>query len=178
MSAYFQESLWRWNNCIPSPSLPPWRHAFQKATATAQSQFWHLHKSISVTTTARTPRSAAVKFRKKIKTRQDGEKNTANVVKLFHCCSAVGWLHWQVSDERFSGTSCTKSSHGFCYYLEFYNMTCKCVCVFMCVRVCCLMEEAAHMNPSVQDSWVNAVDKAIGLTWQSIVLISPVSLSI
>lgn len=59
-------------------------------------------------------------------------------------------------------------------------MTCKCVCVclFMSVRVCCLAEEALHMSQSIPDSRVNAVDKAIGLTWQSIVLISPVSLSI
>lgn len=112
----------------------------------------------------------------KKKTSQEWWKNTANVVKLLHCYAAVRWLHWQVSDERFSGTS--KNSHGFCYCLEFYNMTCK--CAWDCLRMweCCLTEEAVHMNSSVQDSRVNAVDKAIGFTWQSIVLISPVSLSI
>jgi len=51
-----------------------------------------LHKSISVTTTALTPRSpAAVKFRRtKSKTRQDQGKITAHVIKLLYCCAAVG----------------------------------------------------------------------------------------
>lgn len=58
-------------------------------------------------------------------------------------------------------------------------MTCKCVCVFVYVCESVLFGGGgAHMSQSIQDSRVNAVDKAIGLTWQSIVLISPVSLSI
>lgn len=69
----------------------------------------------------------------KKKTSQEWWKNTANVVKLLHCYAAVRWLHWQVSDERFSGTS--KNSHGFCYFLEFYNMTCKCAWDCLCMWV-------------------------------------------
>lgn len=51
------------------------------------------------------------------------------------------------------------------------------VFVFIC-ETSGLIEEAAHINPPVRFSRVNAVDRATGLTWESIVLISLVSLSI
>lgn len=83
--------------------------------------------------------------------------------KTANSYAAVKWLHWQF--------------HAMTFVFP-WSFTARYACV--CVYVWDFRfdwRSSAHINPHVRGSRVNAVDRAIGLTWQSIVLISLLSLS-